>query len=68
MEKLLMRPAEAAELLAVSRSKLYQLIAAGKVPSVRVGKSLRLPTEALRRWVEDSVNPEFGRRQIGSRT
>jgi excisionase family DNA binding protein len=35
--RLLLRPAEAAELLGVGRSKLYALLAARELPSVRVG-------------------------------
>jgi excisionase family DNA binding protein len=52
MDKILLRPAEAAELLGVSRSKVYQLLAVGTLPRVRVGLSLRIPTKALQRWVE----------------
>ena len=51
MEKLLLRPNEAAELLGVGRSTIYALLASGDVPSVRVGRSVRLPLEALRQWV-----------------
>ena len=53
MDKLLYRPAEAAELLGVGRSKVYALLATGEIPSVRVGKSVRVPAAALRRWVEE---------------
>jgi len=51
MEKLLLRPNEAAELLGVGRSTIYALLASGDVPSVRVGRSVRLPLEALKQWV-----------------
>ena len=51
MEKLLLRPNEAAELLGVGRSTIYALLASGDVPSVRVGRSVRLPLEAVRQWV-----------------
>jgi excisionase family DNA binding protein len=51
--RLLLRPNEAAELLAVGRSKLYELIAAGEVPSMKIGKSLRVPAAALERWVAE---------------
>jgi excisionase family DNA binding protein len=36
MDKLLLTPREAAEVLSVSRSKLYQLLAAGELQSVRI--------------------------------
>jgi len=53
MEKLLLRVPEAAEVLGLGRATVYALLAAGTLPAVRVGKSLRLPAEQLRRWVEE---------------
>ena len=55
MDKILLRPAEAAELLGVSRSKVYELLAAGTLPRVRVGLSLRVPTAALQHWVASQL-------------
>lgn len=54
LERLLLRPAEAAEILGVSRSKLYELIAQGKIPSVRLdeGRLIRVPLAALKILVE----------------
>jgi excisionase family DNA binding protein len=51
MDKLLLKPQEAAETLGVSRSKAYELIAAGTIPSIRVGCSVRVPVAALREWI-----------------
>jgi excisionase family DNA binding protein len=48
----LLRVAEAAQLLNVSRAKAYELIAAGAIPSVRVGASVRVPRAALLEWIE----------------
>jgi len=47
----LLRPEEAAQILGVSRATLYQLIRAGKMPSVKIGRSRRIHAEALRKWV-----------------
>ena len=55
IERLLYRPAAAADAIGVSRSRIYELIASGEVPSVRVGRTLRVPVDALRRWVEQQV-------------
>jgi excisionase family DNA binding protein len=52
MEQLLLRPVEAAEVLGLGRAKVYQLIRDGGLPSVRIGKSVRVPAERLRQWVE----------------
>lgn len=51
MDKLLLRPVEAAELIGVGRSKVYELIASGEIPSIRIGSSVRVPLESLREWI-----------------
>jgi excisionase family DNA binding protein len=51
MDKLLLRPTEAADAIGVSRSKAYALIAGGEIPSVKVGGCIRVPVDALRDWV-----------------
>jgi len=43
---------EVASRLNLSKSQVYQLIAEGELPSVRIGRSVRIPAEALRRWLE----------------
>ena len=53
MDKLLLRPSEVGELTGMGKSKTYELIAAGVIPSVRIGKSVRVPADRLRQWVED---------------
>jgi excisionase family DNA binding protein len=53
VDRLLLRPAEVADVLGVGRSKVYGLLATGELPSVRVGHSVRVPAAALHRWVEE---------------
>ena len=48
VEKLLLKPVEAAQSLGISRSKLYELLRAGVVPSVRIGACRRIAAEDLR--------------------
>jgi excisionase family DNA binding protein len=48
---LLLKPAEVAEQLRISRAKTYALIASNDIPSVRVGSSVRVSTDALREWI-----------------
>lgn len=52
MLKLLLNPEDAAEALAVSRSRLYELLAAGEIDSVQIGRSRRIPAEALAAYVD----------------
>jgi excisionase family DNA binding protein len=56
VDKLLVRPAEAAEVLGVGRSTIYALIANDQIPAVRVGRSLRVPMAALRAWADGQVH------------
>jgi excisionase family DNA binding protein len=44
---ILLRVSEAARLLSISRSTMYQLTASGKVPVVRLGGTVRVPRRAL---------------------
>lgn len=53
MDKLLLKPSEVSDLTSMGKSKTYELIAAGVIPSVRIGKSRRVPADALRRWIEE---------------
>lgn len=54
--KLLLRVDEAAKACSLGRSKMYQLIAAGEIPSVKIGRSVRIPLLALREWVTHRTN------------
>ena len=58
MTRLLLTVAEAAEALAISRSKLYELLAAGLVRSVRIDGSRRVPVEALEAYVATLLDQE----------
>jgi len=51
LAKLLVTPEEAAELLSIGRSKLYELLAERAVESVRVGTCRRIPVQALKDFV-----------------
>ncbi|MHB1414618.1 MAG: helix-turn-helix domain-containing protein [Chloroflexota bacterium] len=42
---------EASRRLGVSRSRGYQLVAQGTVPSVRLGRSIRVPRMAFEAWL-----------------
>ncbi|GHG47062.1 hypothetical protein GCM10011331_07550 [Flavimobilis marinus] len=47
--------AEVADEMRVSRMTVYRLVHAGELPAIRVGKSFRVPDEALRQYLEASV-------------
>ncbi len=52
---LLLKVEAAAKLLSLGRTKMYELIAVGDVPVIRLGRSVRVPTASLKQWVEDRV-------------
>ena len=52
MERLLLTPEEAAEVLGVGRSRVYDLMRRRELVSVRIGKSRRVPVAAVRAYVE----------------
>ena len=52
MSNLLLRVPEVAENLGISRAKVYELMASGQLPSLRIGHSRRIPAEAIRRFIE----------------
>lgn len=51
MSKLLLTVREAADCLSLSRSKVYELIMAGTLPSVRVDGARRIKADQLRDFV-----------------
>lgn len=41
-----------AECLSISRAQAYKMMRAGELPTIPVGRSLRVPVKALDRWIE----------------
>lgn len=46
--------AEVATLMRVSKMTVYRLVHGGELPAVRVGRSFRVPEDAVRRYLRDS--------------
>lgn len=51
-QRLLLRPDEAAAILGLGRSTIYELLRAGKLPAVHIGRATRIPARDLQRWIE----------------
>lgn len=51
MDRLLLNPTEAAAVLGIGRSKVYELLQNGQLESVHIGSCRRVPAEALHRFV-----------------
>lgn len=51
--KLLLTMTEASEVLAISRSKLYDLLNSGHLPSMHIGRSRRIRMKDIEEFVND---------------
>ena len=49
---LLVRPPQAAEILAISPRSLWSMTASGEIPHIRLGRSVRYPLADLQEWIE----------------
>ena len=58
--RLALRVTEAAAALAISRSKMYGLIAEGKVRAVLVGDVMRVRVRDLDLYLQDAATPQGG--------
>lgn len=50
---LLVRVEEAARLLSLGRSTVYEMIASGELRAVKCGAARRIPVAALQQWIAD---------------
>ncbi len=59
MESLLLTVEQAAKVIGIGRSKLYELLEKGHIESVRIGRARRVPVSSLEGYVnrilEDAV-------------
>lgn len=53
---------EVAEMLRIARSRAYELVADEKIPSVRIGRSIRVSRRELEKWLEERRCPEARQR------
>jgi excisionase family DNA binding protein len=56
-ERLFLKPSEAAQMIGVSRAKIYELISSGAIPSKKIGDSgmIRVPLAGLKRLVDEAL-------------
>jgi excisionase family DNA binding protein len=52
MQKDMLRASDIAPRLGVTTGRVYQLIAAGEIPAVRLGGAIRIPLEAWEQWLD----------------
>lgn len=54
--RLLLRVEEVAEALDVGRWKVYEMVATGELPVIRIGRLVKVPRAALERWIEERTS------------
>ncbi len=60
----LLHVALVADRLGLSRAQVYRLISKGKMPSVRIGRAVRVPRDLLEEWIASRTS---GRDQASHR-
>jgi len=58
--KLLLTAEEAAEVIGVGRTKVYELLRVGQIPSVRIGRCRRIPLRAVHDYVNRLTDEASG--------
>ncbi len=63
---MLLTAREVGKLLALGRSTIFELLAAGEFPTVRIGRAVRVPRQALEDWVRQRTvdSREDARRDV----
>jgi len=58
-QRLLLRIPEAVETLGIGRTNIYELIATGELPTIRVGRAVRISVSTLQKCVEAREQQEL---------
>jgi excisionase family DNA binding protein len=52
---------ELQDLLGIGSTKAYELVSSGEVPSVRIGRAIRINRQHLADWLDRQSYPQVGR-------
>ena len=55
-EPALLKVKEVARIIGFGRSKTYQMIRAGELPSIAIDGNIRVPRKALEHWLDQKTN------------
>jgi excisionase family DNA binding protein len=61
-EPMMLRPVEAARILGIGRSKLFEMLARNELPVIRFGRCVRIPRRELGLWVDQNLEAEMAAR------
>jgi excisionase family DNA binding protein len=52
---LLLKADEVTKMLSLGRTKVYEMMASGELPVVRIGSAVRVPREQLLNWIRENT-------------
>lgn len=53
---------ETARVLRIGRNRAYEAVSQGSIPSIRIGRKIRVPRKALADWIGDDLEEQPARR------
>jgi len=65
MEKKLLKLSEVTQILGIGRSTVYELVARRELPSMRIGRCIRVSSESLEKWVKEREIAELNGNMAG---
>lgn len=52
----LLTPEEVASILKLGKSTVYQMVKRGEIPHILINHSVRIPANALKKWIEERIS------------
>jgi excisionase family DNA binding protein len=56
VQPLLLRADEAAIVLGIGRTKVFEMMASGELPAIKIGRCIRVPKDRLEKWIVDRTD------------
>lgn len=61
----LLRPADLAAMLGTTTGRVYQLVASGTIPAIRIGRSIWIPRGAWEKWLVGRTEEALASLKVG---
>jgi excisionase family DNA binding protein len=58
IETLLLRADEAAIVLRIGRTQVFEMLASGELPAIRIGRCVRVPKDRLEKWIDEQADAQ----------
>ena len=64
--KVTLTVSEAAEMIGISKPSMYEVVRAGKVRSVKVGKKILISRQSLMDWIQEETRSVYDAKHVNS--